>query len=117
MPDQDPRELTRRWFEEVWNQQRESAIDELLASDAVIHGLEPGAENARGPLAFKPFHRRFVQAFPNIRINVEDVLVERDKSACRFTCAATHTGFGPMLNFAPTGRPVQFTGMSIIIWR
>lgn len=31
--------LIRRWFEEVWNQQKESAIDELLSPDAKGTGL------------------------------------------------------------------------------
>ena len=32
--------ILRRWFEEVWNRGRTDVIDELLARDAVIHGLQ-----------------------------------------------------------------------------
>ena len=31
--------IVRRWFEEVWNQGREAAIDELMAQDAAVHGV------------------------------------------------------------------------------
>ena len=32
--------LVRRWFEEVWNQQRPQTVEELAAPDIVIHGLD-----------------------------------------------------------------------------
>ena len=33
--------LVRRWFEEVWNNGKASAIDEMLDGAAVVHGLGP----------------------------------------------------------------------------
>jgi steroid delta-isomerase-like uncharacterized protein len=105
--------LAHRWFEEVWNQGRESAIDELLAEDAVAHGLSDQAgDEIRGPAAFKPFVRKFRTAFPDIRIKVEDVIVEGDKIAARCFVTGTHTGPGIMS--APTGRSTQFTGICIV---
>jgi hypothetical protein len=32
--------IMKRWFEEVWNQGRESAIDELSLDDVPGHGLK-----------------------------------------------------------------------------
>jgi SnoaL-like polyketide cyclase len=55
--------LVRRWFEEVWNQGRAASIDEMLASDAVVHGLGP---SVRGPSEFKPFQAMYRGAFPDI---------------------------------------------------
>ena len=34
----DNKALLRRWFEEVWNRGSVETIDEMLSSDAVIHG-------------------------------------------------------------------------------
>ena len=31
--------LITRWFEEVWNRKRESAIDEMLADSVLIYGI------------------------------------------------------------------------------
>ena len=31
--------ILHRWFEEVWNQRRESAIDEMMADNYIGHGL------------------------------------------------------------------------------
>ena len=49
--------LVTRWFEEVWNKRRTDAIDEMLAPDAVVHGLGPAM---KGPSDFKPFHATFL---------------------------------------------------------
>jgi hypothetical protein len=38
-------EFAQRWFEEVWNNKSEAAVDEMLAEDGVGHGL-PGARSA-----------------------------------------------------------------------
>lgn len=105
--------LAHRWFEEVWNQGLESTIDELLTEDSIVHGLvDRDAGEIRGPAAFKPFVRRFRTAFPNLRVDVEDVVVEGDKIAARCVVTGTHTGPGVMST--PTGKSTQIAGMCII---
>jgi steroid delta-isomerase-like uncharacterized protein len=98
--------LVERWFEEVWNNGRSEVIDEMFAPDGVAHGL---GDDRRGPEGFKLFHASFRQAFPNVRVEVEDVIAEGDKVAYRLTATGTHSGDG--LGFAPTGRPVRFEAM------
>ncbi len=105
--------IVRRWFEEVWNQKRESAIDELMADDALVHGIVgPDGNEIRGAAAFKPFFQHFCEAFPDIRITVEDALVDGGKVAARCAVTATHTGPGVMA--APTNKSARFTGMCIV---
>lgn len=104
--------LTYYWFEEVWNNRRADLIDELVAPDCLIFGL---GEPLRGPAAFKEFHAQYCGAFPDLRIEVYQVVAEDDWTAQRFGGAATHTGEG--LGVPPTGNPVTFTGMSFGRWR
>ncbi|HEX8068312.1 MAG TPA: ester cyclase [Pyrinomonadaceae bacterium] len=106
--------LLRRWFEEVWNAGRAEVIDELFAADGLAHGLA-GGESLRGPAAFKPFHRAFKGAFPDIEVVVEDTITEGDKAVARCTVRARHQG--DTLGFAATERPVEFTGICITRWR
>src|SRR5688500_18223591 len=101
--------VVRRWFEEVWNKGRVAAIDELLAPNGVVHGL---GEDMQGAAAFKPFHAAYRDAFPDVKIELEDIIAEGDKVAFRWSATATHKGNG--LNFAATNRPVRFSGMGII---
>ena len=102
-----------RWFEEVWNQKRESAIDELMAEDALVHGIVgPDGKRDTGPVAFRPFFHHFCAAFPDIRITVEDALVDGGKVAVRCAVTATHTG--PGLTATPTNKSAKITGMCIV---
>jgi steroid delta-isomerase-like uncharacterized protein len=108
-------ELVHRWFAEVWTKGRESAIDEMLASDAVIHGLgEPGVE-ARGPSAFKPFFAKLQAAFGDMQFTVEQTIAEGDWVASRWTARMTHRG--DQLGVPATGRRVEVTGMSMGCFR
>lgn len=101
------------WFEEVWNKGREEAIDEMFAEDGIANGLTDSEGNPiRGTEGFKNLHRSFRQAFPNIKITVEDTVTEGDKIAARCTVRATHAGEG--LGIAPTNQPIEFTGLTIV---
>ena len=107
----DPKDLVRRWFEEVWNKGREEAIDEMFAEDGIAHGLaDETGEPLRGASGFKPFFRSFRGAFPDIEVIVEDAIAEGDKVAARCRVRATHAGDG--LGFAATQRPMEITGMT-----
>lgn len=108
-------ERTRRWFNEVWTEGKESTIDELASPDMVAYGLGEHDEDVRGIPRFKEFWRRMRGAFPDIVINVVDTVSEGDKVACRFHVSMTHSG--PQLGFAPTNRKVRITGLCIARWK
>jgi predicted ester cyclase len=105
--------IQKRWFEEVWNQGREASIEELSDPAIKSHGLvRPDGSEVDGLPAFKSFYKDFRTAFSDIHIEVEDVVVEGDKSVARCLVTGTHSGEG--LGKAPTGKPVKFTGMSMV---
>jgi|ERR1051326_79399 steroid delta-isomerase-like uncharacterized protein len=99
--------LARRWFEEVWNNRRTEAIEELMASDAIGH-MEGG--DANGPSEFQRIRELFLVALPDMHITVEDVLAEGDRAAVRWRVDATHAG--DLMGIAPTNRAVQVRGTS-----
>src|SRR5213592_4113897 len=103
--------LLHDWFEQVWNQGDIAAIDRMLAPDAVTHGLVDDAGNElRGPDGFKPFFRKFREAFPDLQITVDDTVAEGDLIVARCTVRGTHRGH--TLGFAATQKPVLFTGIT-----
>ncbi len=107
--------LIRRWFQEVWNEGRVEAIDELFAPDVVTHGLGPDGGDMAGPEGFKAFHAQFRAAFPNMELTVDDVISQGDRCATRFSGSAMHEG--DSLGVPATGRRVTFTGMTFTRWK
>lgn len=105
----DNKTLVQRWFSEVWNEGRADAIDEMLADDAVVHGL--GAD-LHGPAEFKHFHSAYRNAYPDVAIHIDGLVAEGDMVAVRWSAIGTHRGDG--LGFPATGRRAQFTGMVFV---
>ena len=104
--------LLHRWFDEVWNQKKASTIRELFTEDTVVHGLSgPGEDPVRGFEAFEKFHSDFLAAFPDVHIEVDDVVTEGDKLAGRFTVTGTQSG--ALAEMPPTGKKTLFTGSGI----
>jgi len=99
----------RAWFEEVWNQGREDTIDRIFAADGLAHGLPGGP--LRGPDAFRPLFQMFRGAFPDIHIAVERTITEREFVAAHCRVTGTHTG--ATLAIPPTGRRIEFQGVTI----
>ena len=95
---EENRDLIRRWFEEVWNQRRESAIDEMMAEDVRAHGLTPESISSRE--AFRQFYRPFIAAFPSFHISVEEAYSEGDRIGFRCHVTGTHQ----------SGKTVDFDG-------
>ena len=105
--------LIVRWFEEVWNKGRADAIAEMLAEDAVVHGLsEDAAKPLRGPAGFLPFHSQFREAFPHVEVICEDTIAEGDKVVVRCSVRGKHEG--DSLGFKATGTQAEFDGIAIV---
>lgn len=105
---QDNRELARRWMDEVWNQRLEPTIDDMLAPNVIGHA--EGNVDIRDVPGFRAYRSALLNAFPNLRIEVEDVISSGDDVAVRWRVCGTHDGDG--LGIAATGQPVEFWGMT-----
>jgi steroid delta-isomerase-like uncharacterized protein len=103
--------LIQRWFNEVWNEGLDATVDELFAPDCVAHGLEEGF-TVIGPEGFKEFLRKMRDAFPDVRIRVEETICEGDRVATRVLLEGTH--LGDTLGIPRTGRRVSIQGMVMI---
>jgi len=80
--------ILNTWMDRVWNQLDESAIDELLAPEAVSHGLAEAP--LRGPADWHMFIKRFSSVFSDIKIEIQDQIWSGDRLAARFTANMVH---------------------------
>jgi steroid delta-isomerase-like uncharacterized protein len=102
--------LIRRWFDEVWNQGRTEAIDELLPDHATMWGVGRPEQSSRGAAEFKGFHQAMRAACPDTKIVLDHIVEQGDTAFARWTVTATHTGEG--LGIPATNRKVKIQGMS-----
>ena len=102
------KQIARRWFEEVWNQGKPSAIDQMLADNAKVHGL---GEPLSGPKDFKNLQAAYRGAFPDLNIRIDDIIAEEDRVVVRWFATGTHKG--GTLGVPPTGKKVAFSGIAI----
>lgn len=109
---QDPATVARRWFEEVWNERRDDAIEELMSADSYGH-VEGG--DLRGPDAFRQMRATFLAALPDVRIEVEDVVAEGERAAVRWRAVGTHAGDG--FGFPATKQQVHVRGTTWMLVR
>ena len=56
-----------------------------------------------------------LEAFPDLRVKVEDCIAQDLRVAVRWTATATHTGTG--LGLVATNRPVAIRGMTWLVFR
>jgi steroid delta-isomerase-like uncharacterized protein len=81
-----------------------------LYSDSVIHHgyssrIRPGV------LGLREHYTALLKGFPDLRIEIEDIIAEGEKVAHRFTFYGTHRG--EFLGIAATGKSVSASGMQI----
>ena len=105
--------LLRRWFEEVWNQKSEAAIDEMFHPQGKSHGFPEADSILVGPEAFKGVHRTFCGAFPDLHVDIEDIVSEGDRVAVRWRVTMTH--LGDDLGFPASGQKATLDGSSFLI--
>ncbi|MES2657412.1 MAG: ester cyclase [Verrucomicrobiota bacterium] len=102
------KEIGHLWFENVWNKRDQAKLHELMALDAIGY-LEGGLEIV-GPHAFLAFQSAFLEAIPDIHIEVVNSLSDEDDVCIHWTATGTHTG--PGLGMPPTGQEVSFRGVT-----
>ncbi len=88
----------RRFVDEVWNGRNYEAAADLYAEDYVNpFGVGPSAR-------VEPI-RHYHQAFPDLRMDVEELVVAGDTAVLRMKFSGTDTG--GYVGRAPTGRVVD----------
>ncbi len=95
----------RRFVDQVWNARHYEAAGELYA-ESYSNPL------GTGPSAKTDGMRRYHAAFPDLRVDIDDLVVAGDTVVLRFTMRGTDTG--GFIGRPATGRAVEQWGVSIL---
>ena len=109
MSAEENKAVIRRWIE-AYNERDLEAEAAVLAPDFVAHvPAVPGP--LEGLEAWRQFTGSFSEAFPDIRLTVQDIMAEGDMVAARVAFRGTHRG--EFQGIPPTGKEVSFTSIEV----
>ncbi len=103
--------LSRRNFEEVWNQGKLNVIDELVTANTVLHDPSIPGGKVTGTQGYRQYVEMYLAAFPDAHFTIQDQIADGDKVATRWTASGTHKG--ALMGIAPTGKHATATGITI----
>ncbi len=106
----DNKAIVRRLYEEVWNKRRLELVDEIISPSHAIHDPTVSG-SAVGPEAYKRQVTRFITAFPDLRLTIEDMVGENEKLAVAWTISGTHKG--EFMGIPATNKKVSVDGITI----
>ena len=104
------RAVINRLFDEFYNGGKPQVALVIMTSDMRLHNM--GRTTTGGPEVFMQRQSDQLVAAPDFRMSLDDLLIEGDKAAYRWTMSGTNTG--PMFGRPPTGKKFAIQGMSIL---
>ncbi|XYI00144.1 ester cyclase [Sorangium sp. So ce1128] len=110
MSTHDLKSLYREYVETVWHKKNVDAAGDYFADDVVDHAAPP--EQGPGLAGLKKTFAMFLEAFPDFRITIEDLIAEGDKLVARVSFTGTHRG--AYHGIPATNRRVESGGTHIV---
>ena len=101
--------LIRRLFEEAVNKGNLSVVDENLSTDYVYR--EPTVGERRGRVGSRELITMYRNAFPDVKLTIDEQIAEGDTVVTRWTGTGTHRG--ELFGVPPTGKTVRVQGVLV----
>ena len=99
----------QNFIENGLNQKDPSAFEAYFSPELTDHALPPGLPS--GLEGRKMFGSALVAAFPDLHVEVEDLVTDGGKVVTRYSVHGTHKG--ELMGIPPTGRQVSIGGIAI----
>jgi predicted ester cyclase len=110
MSTEDNKALVRKMIDEVFVKQNLDALGDYMAADMVDHNPppmgKPGLEGLKEAIGM------FISAFPDLHIQVDDIIAEGDLVVMRGTSTGTHQG--DFMGIAATGNKISYGEIHIV---
>ncbi len=96
-------------FTEFINSANKQSANELIAPTAIFH-VPNSPEPMRGPAGYMAVIGMMRSGFPDVQWTLEELIVEDDRVAARFTMRGTHRG--AFFGVPPTGNKIEVRAMN-----
>jgi predicted ester cyclase len=111
MPAEELKDTLREVLESAYNAGDLEAMGRLYAPDVVYH--RPPMPDIEGCRALMQYVAELRCAFSSVHLTLEEIVVEGEMHATRWTFRGMHTGRSPSMPVPPTGREVTMSGCSV----
>ena len=109
MSAEENKAIARRAYDAI-NRIDLDALEEMVDSDITDHDPAPG--QGPGLEGVKQYFSALHAAFPDVHMDVEDMIAEGEKVVARVSVSGTHQG--EFLGIEPTGNRVTIKGIDIL---
>lgn len=103
------KEIVRRVVEELWNQGKLEIIDEVYHPD--YKQLDPGNPLVTDLDSFRAYVEMLRNSFPDLHVDVDDMIAEGDAVAKLWTLHATFTT--DFLGIPANNEPISVSGITV----
>jgi len=110
---EENKRLVLEHYEAFVERRDADAVRRQLAPDFRDHEMPPGIPP--GPEGALQYGAMLHEAFPDLKVKIEDILAEGDRVAVRARWTGTHRGSFPGMPIPGTNRQFSFRGM--VFWR
>ncbi|GHA78014.1 ester cyclase [Pontibacter akesuensis] len=100
---------TQQQFGEAINSGNLERFKELMAPNVVDH--DPAPEQGPGPQGFIDFFTTFRAAFPDLKVEVDQLVADDENISIAYTVTGTHKG--DFMGIAPTNKKISARGVQI----
>lgn len=111
----DPKQNMRRLIEEAYNKGNFDVLDELI--DPGYLRYQPPMKKVEGLGDYRTFINEVRDAYSNFRMEIEEILMDGNKTVTRLVLTGKHTGKTPTIQAPPTGREVAMKGCTVSTWK
>lgn len=101
------KDVIRRFTEELWHNHNLDVIDDVFYEDAIIHSP---FNIKQGRMTMHDAAQKWLESFPDLEIEINDLIAEEDKVVARWRARGTHTG--SFFDTTPTHKEVAFSGVT-----
>lgn len=110
--------IVRRYFEEALDKTNLNVLDEIVATDCLIHRPE-AQEPIMGLTAFKQALERILDVYSEFSTIIHDLIAEDDRVACRLSHRAVNRGewTSRLGCHDVAGKPVSWPAIAIFRFR
>ncbi len=96
-------EIVQRYFDQVWSAGDLTVQAELIAPTYTGYWLIAGMPVREGLTGHRAWLQNIRSAMPDVRYQIDDLVIAEHKAVARVTLSGTHTG--PMAGRTPSGKP------------